>query len=276
MCFCPEPPSIQHLFTDLDITSIYSIIHFNFYADDTQLYLLTRPTSTVSLFSLSRNEILVFLQTLQNKQWSNQGPSIANWHFYWYLVISSSTVRYNPKPTSIMSIGLRIFIYVTLTASANHPHASVPQFPFTICIDNCNSLLFGLSLSCLPINFNWSGTPQVASSPQTPQLIISLLFSSMSTGSQSNTALMWLIDHLSPFKSSFSLHLNVRPARWTTTGSRAFCSSAHHLWISLPLNICNTETLSSFTYQFKTLFKLAHSNSPLLTPYVTAMLLQLV
>lgn len=186
------------IYYHVDITSIYLIIHFNSYADNTQLYLLTRPTSTVSLFSLSRNSCkLCKINADQTKALQlpiaifipRSFPS-----FRLRIVISSSTVGYNSKPTCMMSIGLRIFINIILTASANQPHASAPQFPFTICIDYRNSLPFGLSLSCLPIDFNWSGTLQVASSPETPQLIISLLFSSMSAGSQSNTALMRLID----------------------------------------------------------------------------------
>ena len=74
-----------------------------------------------------------------------------------------------------------------------------------------------------------------------------------------------LIHVHTPFRllrSSSTIQLFIPSANLTTMGSRALSRSAPSLWISLPQDICTSDTVSTFKSRLKThLFRVAYSVS---------------
>ncbi|KAF7640974.1 hypothetical protein LDENG_00002140, partial [Lucifuga dentata] len=230
-------------------------IQFHCYADDTELYISTRPNislphSAVKSLGVTFNSTLSFIPQINN---------ISRTAFFHLC----NTARLRP---SLSQHSTQILVHTLVTSR----------------IDYCNAILCGLPnklLHCLQIIQNSAAriiTHTKSSDHITPTLIqlhwlpvqqrINYKILLLTFKALHNLAPPYLSELLHPYTPSRSLRsssavlLSVPSFRLSTMGARAFSCSAPRLWNSLPLHIRQLDSITQFKSQIKTrLFKLAYT-----------------
>ncbi|XP_060949590.1 serine/threonine-protein phosphatase 6 regulatory subunit 3-like [Limanda limanda] len=247
-------------------------VHFHCYADDTQVYISSKPTA------IPPTSLITCLDDIRS--WMSRNFLKLNGNKTEALLIGSkSTItksQHTPAPPIIID-GFPTSPITDPVSTEILVHSFV-----TSRIDYCNALLTGLPtklINRLQIIQNSAAriiTCTKSSDHITPVLIQlhwlpvqhrinykNLLLTCKALHNLATTYLYDLLQEYTPsrtLRSSSSGLLTIPTSRLSSMGARAFSCSAPRLWNSLPPHIRQSDSITSFKSQLKThLFKLAYS-----------------